>query len=207
MTERYTRGSTVRLFLDLVVAGLGSTGESPTIAILRKADGAWFQAIDDTWQLAIVNNPMVEQDATALPGRYYFDFDQSLDDLAGSSEYAIKLVNGGTPVSLEYRDIVFGPFAATTSPDLCSVTGTIFDSQGQPRANALVRAVLQPVFKNQPGGWAAESDKTVVTYTNELGDFDLPLIIGGIFRLEIDAVGYDRKVTIPNQASVVFTDL
>lgn len=206
MSSRHSRGATVRLTLDLISAGAGVIGQAPTIAIQRLADSKWFQESDGTWQATIVENAMTPTDAVNLPGRYHLDFDQSLDVLAGSTEYTVKKTNTGAPLAQEYEDLVFGPLAGAAALELCSVQGSIATAQGVPLENILVRATLQPVF-NDALGRTVQSDRVVATYSNELGDFDLSLVRGGIFRLEIPEVGYDRKVTIPNQASVIFTEL
>jgi hypothetical protein len=206
MNERFTLASTARLHLDVVDAGVGIISQTPTAAVKRLADGRWFQASDGTWQTTIVENDMAQSDSVNLPGRYHFDFDQSKDAIAGSVSYIAKLSNGGASPRLEYRDLVFGPMPAVASMALCSVQGTIISNQGEPVVNIPVKATLVPVFLGGYGR-AVDNGRIAVTYTNELGSFDLPLVRGGIFRLEIDAVGYDRKVTIPNQSSVLFTDL
>jgi hypothetical protein len=199
---RYSLGATVRLYVDIT----GVTGQSPVVGVQRTADGRWFQASDNTWQLTLVENPAVPLDAVKLPGRYYFDFDQSLDDLEGSRAYIVKKWNYSGTLFSEFEDIVFGPLAGTTEPELCSVQGTIYDAQGKPVQNHIVRAILVPIYKDALGR-TVESDRVVATYTNELGDFDLPLVRGGTFKLEIPGVGYARKVIIPDQSSVLFTDL
>lgn len=206
MVSRYSRGDTVRLYLDIVSAGAGVVGQVPTFAIQRVLDGSWFQASDGTWQPTIVANAATQTNSSSLPGRYHLDFDQSLDVLKGSTEYIVKKANGGSPTLLEYEDLVFGPLAGAAALELCSVQGTIFDPQGNPSSNVLVRATLIPVFKDALGR-SVEADRVVATYTNELGDFDLPLVRGATFRLEVDAVGFDKKVCIPDQSSVLFTDL
>jgi len=202
---RHSRGDTVRLYLDIISAGAGVISQSPTIAIQRLSDGKWFQASDGTWQSTIVENDMTQTDVTNLPGRYHFDFDQSLDTAEGSVWYIAKKSNIGV-ATLEYEDLVFGPLAAATGPELCSVQGTILSGQGEPVLNALVRATLIPVLKDALGR-AYQADRVLSTYTDENGDFDIPLVREGTYRLEIDAVGYDRKITVPNQASALFTDL
>ena len=204
--NRYTLGSTVRFSLDIVSSGAGVGGQSPIVAILRRSNSQWFDVSDGSWNATIVENAMTETDVTNLPGRYHFDFDQSLDELEGSNEYVVKKQNAAGTLALEYEDAVFGPLAATTNPVLCSVQGTIYNGQGEPLENALVRAALQPVFTDG-NSRGYQADKFSATYTNVLGDFDLPLLRGGIYRLEIDTVGYDRKVTIPDQASALFTSL
>jgi len=206
MQTRHSRGDTVRLYFDLVANGAGVTGQAPTIAIQRTADGKWFQSSDSTWQTTVVENGMIPLDTVNLPGRYYLDFDQLKDDLASSVAYIVKKTNTGTPAAQEYEDLVFEPLAFATKPGLCSVQGTIYDAQGAPLRNVLVEAVLEPVFKDASGR-AVQSDQVVSTYTDSTGSFDLPLVRNATFRLEVNDVGYSRKVTIPDQAQVTFTDL
>lgn len=203
---RYNLGSVARLYLDIISAGSGVISQLPTAAVQRVADGKWFQASDGTWQATIVDNPMSATHTAYLPGRYQFDFDQSKDVLANSASYIVKLSNTGAVAVLEYRDLAFGSVAATAKPALCSVTGTVVSAQGDPIGNVAVKATLVPLL-SLGSGRAVDHTKISVAYTNQHGDFDLPLVRGGTFRLEIDSVGYDRKVTIPDQASVLFTEL
>lgn len=204
--DRYSLGATARLYLDIVAAGAGVISQTPSAAIQRLVDGLWFEVSSGTWVSSKVENPMTETDSVNLPGRYHFDFDQSLDLTAGSRDYIAKLSNAAGTLALKFDTLAFGPLANAVAPDLCSVQGSIVSSQGEPRANALVRATLEPVLTVGLGR-AVEADRVVGTYTNELGDFDLALVQGGIFRLEVESVGYNRRVTIPAAASVLFTDL
>jgi hypothetical protein len=206
MNERYTLASTARLNLDIVAAGVGVISQAPTAAILRVSDGKWFQAGDGTWQATIVENPMTQTDSVNLPGRYHFDFDQSLDTLAASSSYVAKLTNTGGNARLEYRDLVFGAMPSVASMALCSIQGTVISNQGDRLVNVPIKATLMPVFTGGSGR-AVDNGRVALTYTDSNGDFDLQVVRGGVFRLEIDAVGYDRKIVVPNQASVLFTDL
>lgn len=206
MLTRHSRGATARIYFDIISAGAGVTGQAPTVALQRTSDGKWFQHSDGTWQTTIVENAMSQTDSVNLPGRYHLDFDQSLDDLESSVEYIVKKTNVGPPAAQEYEDLVFAPLAAAVALELCSVQGSIYDAQGQPLPNSLVQATLQPVFKDSLGR-VAQSDRVVSTYTNDAGDFDLQLVRGGVFKLEIQDVGYVRKVTIPDQAQVLFTVL
>jgi len=206
MQSRYSRGSVVRIFLDIIAAGAGVISLNPTTAIQRKADGMWFNVADGLWVSTKVENPMTQTDSVNLPGRYHFDFDQSLDLLSGSSEYSFKKSSASGTLALEYEDASFGQLAAAAGMELCSIQGAIFDPQGAAVNNELARATLVPIYKDTLGR-AIQSNRIVATYTNELGDFDLPLIRGATFRLEIPAIGYDRKIVVPDLASVLFSDL
>ena len=202
---RYSLGSTARLYFDVIVSGAGVISQSPSCAIQRVVDGKWYQASDDTWQVNKVDNLMTELDSVNLPGRYWFDFDQTLDETAGSTIYLVKMANAATPL-VEYQDLEFGPMSAAMAPSVCAVQGSIYTAQGEPQQNVRVRATLVPVFSDGIGRTVL-ADTVVTTYSNEQGDFSLELVRGGIFRLEVDGIGYDRKVTIPDQASVLLTDL
>lgn len=206
MAEKFPRGSVARLYLDIVAAGVGVISQHPTVAIQRKADSKWFQGSDGAWMPTIVNNAMTQLDVANLPGRYFFDFDQSKDELEGPNEYLAKLANGPSTARLEYQDLLFGPRSSVVTPKICAIRGTIFDPQGHPEPNVLIRATIEPFF-NGGLGRTAKADHVVGTYTNELGDFELQLIQGVTARLEIDAVGYDRRVLVPIQSIISFTDL
>jgi len=206
MSSRHSLGATVRLYLDVVTAGAGVISQTPTIAIRRVADDYWFQASDGTWQSTVVQNAMTQLDAVNLPGRYYFDFDQSLDEEDGSVTYIVRKTNLGGSARTEYEDLVFGPLAGAAALQLCSVQGTIFTPDGIAVRNAMVQATLVPSFLDAQGR-SVQSERVMTTYTNAQGEFDLPLVRGGVFRLQVLAVGFDRKVTIPDATSVLFTAL
>jgi hypothetical protein len=206
MSSRHSLGATVRLYLDVVTAGAGVISQTPTIAIRRVADDYWFQASDGTWQSTVVQNAMAQLDAVNLPGRYYFDFDQSLDEEEGSVTYIVRKTNLGGSARTEYEDLVFGPLAGAAALQLCSVQGTIFTPDGIAVRNAMVQATLVPSFLDAQGR-SVQSERVMTTYTNAQGEFDLPLVRGGVFRLQVLAVGFDRKVTIPDATSVLFTAL
>jgi len=206
MQSRHSRGATVRLFLDIIAAGAGVIGQSPTTAIQRKADGMWLEQSSGTWVPTPVGNPMTQTDSVNLPGRYHFDFDQSLDLLSASTEYTARKVSDSGTLALDYEDLVFGPLAGVVALGLCSIQGTVFNIEGGPAKNTLVRATIIPIYKDSLGR-GVQSSLVAATYTNEQGDFDLPLVQGATARLEVSAIGYDRKIVVPSQASVLFTDL
>lgn len=202
-------GSTAKLYLSLINSSKdGLINESPTVAIQRLVDSKWFQASDKTWQTTIVENPMTQLDTVNLPGLYVFDFDQSADDKgSGRPTYIAKMFNSGSNKALRYEELVFGGAPPRTSaPNLCEVSGSIFTPQGEPAPNILVRATLVPLFKDGAGR-SIQSRQVTSTHTDQNGDFAVSLVRGGTFRLEIEAIGYQKKVTIPDQSSVQFTDL
>lgn len=205
MRSQYSRGAIAKIYLDIITANVGISGSAPVVAIQRVSDEKWFDASDSLWKSTIVDNAMGELNAAMMPGRYVFPFDQNLDLLAGSFNYIAKK-SCADPVRVEYDDLVFGPASGAQVPGLCEVQGTIFSAQGIPAQCELVRATLQPVFTDASARGVI-SDRVIMVTTNANGDFSLLLVRGGIFRLEIPGIGYDRKVTIPNLSAVLFTAL
>lgn len=203
MIERFSRGQIATIRLDLVTTGTPVTGASPTVAIQR-AGGQWFKASDSSWQSTPFDNPMTETSQSQLPGRYHFNFDQTDDNIDGSTDYVVKLKNSTT--YLEYRDLSFKPLAAAVGPNTCSIQGTLVSMNGLPVANALVRATLIPVALD-PQNRGIEATRVVQTYSDVNGDFQISLVRTTTIRLEIEAIGYDRKLTVPELASADFVDL
>lgn len=201
--ERISRGSTAKLYLEILAAGVGQTTENPTVAIQRVSDGQWFDgaAFVPTQQ----ENLLTELDIANLPGLYVFSFDHTLDTTE-SSEFLIRFTNTGGNALLEHTHIIFGKLTDTVAPDLCSVTGTIFTATGRRAPNTLVRATLVPVAIDILGR-GYQNLEVIQAYTDQQGEFSLPLVRGIGVRLEITDIGYDKSVIIPDAASVLFTAL
>lgn len=206
MTERFSRGSTIKLYLDIVTAGAAATGQLPTLALRRESDGKWLQFSDLTWQATLVNNAMTEVDAANRPGRYVFSFDQTLDAVVGSTTYTAILVNTGASARREYRDLVFEPLTATVAAGLCAIQGSLFTMSGDALPGAEVTATLLPVLSDALGR-GYENEHIVRVWSREDGSFSLPVVRGASILLKIARIGYARKVTVPNAASVLYTAL
>ena len=206
MPDRYPIGSVARLYLNLVGGdGAGLVGRHPLAAVWRQADGQWLNAATGLFQRAYVENPMVELDARNLSGRYYFEFDHSRDLLV-SSDFIAKKRFTGPPVLLSYSDLSFGPMPSVIAPQLCSIQGTLFAPDGRALDGALVQATLIPVFTDVMGR-GFEADAPWRTYSGADGSFDLLAVRGATIRLQIPSIGYDRRVLVPNRASVRLGEL
>jgi hypothetical protein len=206
MSDRYPIGSVARVYLNLVgPSGAGLVRQSPSAAVWRRTDGQWLNAVTGVFQSAYVDNPMVELDAGHLAGRYYFDFDHALDLLV-SSDFIVKKSSAGPPLVLSYGDLSFGAMPSVSDPRLCSVQGAIFGADGRRLAGKLVQATLIPVLTDALGR-GYEADAPLEAYSGADGSFDLVVVRGATVRLEIPAVGYDRRALIPDQPSVLFSEL
>lgn len=198
-------GSVARLFFDLVTDGVGRTSETPTIAIQRGQDGLWLDSNRGVFQPAFATNPMLELDRANLPGRYYFDFDHQKDALV-SARFIAKMASSATPLALSYQDLYFGKIPAVVAPGLCAIQGTLFGAGGVPLGGALVQATLIPVFTDTLGR-GYEGDAVLKTFSGADGNFELGVVQGATIRLEIRAIGYDRRAVVPTDPSVLFIRL
>lgn len=204
MRENFPIGSVARLYFTLVSNGEGATAKLPTIAIQRVSDGRWFDATTGLFVEGYAMANMRELDVKNLPGRYYFDFDHGRD-LTVSSRFIVKMQNAD-PAVLSYGDLHFGVLPAVTAPRLCSIEGVLFGAEGAPLSGALVQATLIPVYSDALGR-GYQGDAVLKAYTSYTGAFELPVVQGATIRLEIRAIGWDRRALVPEQPSVLFTQL
>ncbi|HUX16559.1 MAG TPA: hypothetical protein VMW52_08795 [Phycisphaerae bacterium] len=201
--ERYSRGSTASLFLEILAAGVGQTGEAPTVAIQRLSDSQWFDGA--TFVPTIQENALIQKDQANLPGVYYFDFDHALDATL-SEEFLLRFRNTGANALLDHRHIIFGRLTDVVDPDLCAITGTIYTATGRRAPNTVVRATVIPVVTDTLGR-GFQNVEVVQVYSDPQGEFELSLVRSLNVRLEIPDIGYDRKICVPDQASALFTAL
>lgn len=107
---------TVRLYLFLSSGGVGLTGQSPTVTISRRRDGAFLQS-NGSFAGTPALLPMVALDAAGQPGVYFRDFDHSLDGVA--DEYLAYMRNNNPPFSASVLDVI------SVKPQLGFPPGTI----------------------------------------------------------------------------------
>lgn len=203
--ERFSRGGTVRLYLEILSGADGQTGESPTVAIQRVSDGLWLDGTAEEFVSTRQDNALTELDNANLPGLYYFDFDYETDGNE-SNEFLARFVNTGANALLEHRSIVFGAIPDVVEPGLCTITGTIYTADGEAASNAQVLGTVIPVNYDSLGR-GYQHVEIEETHTDLLGQFELSFVRGLNVRLEIPSIGYDRRVEIPDQSSALFTDL
>jgi hypothetical protein len=90
--ELHDVSDVVRIGVSITYNREPVTGESPTVTIQRQSDLLFF----DGTSFIVVRTElrMTEADSNNLPGRYQYDFDQSVDDT--EEEYLVRLKNMGT---------------------------------------------------------------------------------------------------------------
>jgi hypothetical protein len=204
---RHPVGELIRLQTALIVAGAGVPGASLAAIIKRLGDGKFFNgsisAPADPFQTAVYLNSMSQLDAVNLPGVYKFDFPQARDPL-GLQDYAVRMLCV-SPMFTEDLILRTGPQIATLAPTLRNVFGTLFDGSGQCLINQVVRANVIPV--STPSAGVGIGEFLAAVSTDATGFFQLPLIRGVRVRLEIPAIGYDKRVLVPAASSADFTTL
>lgn len=95
----------VRATLEIVVAGTGQTGLSPTVAILRLSDNLWLQAGGGSWGASIATNTLTEVSSSNLPGLYSYSIPSArLTYEDGYAGYLLKF-SESTQFILEYATV------------------------------------------------------------------------------------------------------
>jgi len=186
--------------------GVPLPGFSPVCRIRRQSDGRWFNgsivAPTDPFVVPVFDNPMLPF-GPDLDGIYYFDFPQSRDT-QGLADYTVRMHEDTVP-ALEDLILRIGPEVSAVAKGECVLMGTIRDALQNPRRGAAVKATVIPITTISPLVGVSLDEMEV--FTGELGNFAMSLIRGLKVRLEIPVIGYDKRVTIPNAATVDFTTL
>lgn len=207
--NRYPIAETINLDLTITSAGTGSTGETPTIVIQRLSDGYYYddtQVTGSRFLAAFHANNMVEVDSVNLAGLYRYSFSHSEDDTS-SELFFIRYINAGVNALVQDETIAFGPLHTAADLGLCNLYGRVVDVDGNPDFNKPVRVSILPNTILTIGVKPGVSVDKLDTFTDVNGDFSIDLIRGLVVRLQIPSMGYDRKITIPDQSSANFADL
>lgn len=207
--DRYPIAETINLDLTITSAGAGVTGETPTVVIQRLTDDYYYDDGEPTgarFLAAYATNAMVEVDSTNLPGLYRYQFPHSEDSTA-SELFFVRFINTGGNALVQDQTIAFGNFHSAVSPQLCNLYGTVLDINSQPDVNRPVRVSILPNTILATGTKPGMSVDKLDTFTDVNGEFSIDLVRGLVIRLQIPSMGYDRKITIPDQASANFADL
>lgn len=115
MIVYHALGSSVRLrFLLVDGLGAGVTGQTPTAIIRRRSDNRYWTGT--TWQVGVAQVDLNEEDATDLPGSYYFDFDQTTAG-GGAEEYLVRYNNPAPYAALDEEQHLFRPYASSLTPE------------------------------------------------------------------------------------------
>lgn len=188
---------------------MGQTGETPTVAIQRLSDGLYYDdqlASGSRFAAAYATNSMSEVDSVNLPGAYRYQFPHS-EDATGSELFFIQYANTGANAMIAYDEIAFGPLRTAASLEQCSLYGTVLALDGSAVANEPIYVTIIPNTILESGYKPGISVQRIEMYTDSNGGFSLDVLRNLVVRLQIPTMGYDSKITIPNQASANFADL
>lgn len=117
MITYHALGSNVRMRLLIVDGtGAGSTAQTPTAIIRRRSDSKFWNGA--TWQTGVAVHILTEEDATNLPGTYYYDFDHTT---AGgeANEYLVRYTNTAAPplMGTDEEQHVFRAYSSSLVPE------------------------------------------------------------------------------------------
>jgi len=82
----------------------------------------------------------------------------------------------------------------------CEIRGTIQGLDGAPVAESQVRAVVQLTDQDQSGQFVSgigATSEPIVVFTDDLGEFSLPVLQGAVIEIEIPAINLRKLVTVP----------
>jgi hypothetical protein len=95
--------------------------------------------------------------------------------------------------------------ALLTPPGLCNVEGRVSDLQNRPVVGVLVDAHIQiPVGKVENTGLVTPNVQTI---TDCMGRWSLPLLRNQLVLFQIEAIGYNEVLVVPDAAFALFKDL
>lgn len=206
---RHALGSTAIIYWTLDSAGVGATGQSPTVTLQRVTDSKYYDdslASGSRFAVAVKTNAMTEVDATNFPGLYKYVFPHT-EDATGSEFFLVRFKNAGTPVKLAHEELGFGKLRSASVASLCNLYGTVVDVSKNSVHNALVRVSILPNNFLSTAAKEGVATGALDVRTDASGEFGIDLLQGLVVRLEIPAIGYDKKITIPASASVNFATL
>lgn len=113
------------------------------------------------------------------------------------------LVIDAGSITTFYERHIFGGPKTLAEPSLCKVYGTLKDVSGKPLAGQKVEAYLNRAgyFTHKAGliGYAA------TTITDEMGYFELPLVVGLDVTVNVPIVGFSSRGYVPNTDQVELT--
>jgi len=90
--EQHDVDDTVRIGVNITYNREPVTGQVPSVIIQRMSDSLFFDG--SSFMSSRNELKMTESDRYNLPGRYHYDFDQSVDGI--EEEYLMRLKNTGT---------------------------------------------------------------------------------------------------------------
>ena len=101
-------GTTEKLIFTITSAGAGVISQTPVIVIQKQSNSYFFNGAGFTPTYVELN--MTEESSTNFPGRYFYSFNQALDNnITNASEsYSIRYKNTGTYALVVDEELSFG---------------------------------------------------------------------------------------------------
>lgn len=113
MRHEIQRYSSVRAAVEIVTAGIGQTGKSPTVAIQDLDSGDWLQNGGGSWAAGFATNALSELDATNLAGFYEYEVPSARvleKDSSTFEGFLFRIVEATTNLIEHVRvDLAFSP--------------------------------------------------------------------------------------------------
>lgn len=114
----------------------------------------------------------------------------------------LMIYRDGADALLDQERHVFGQSVIST-PHMCTIYGTLLDLSGMPMPGQEVKAVL-----NRAGYFTYNSGsigQAAAAVTDEVGYFELPLVIGSDVTITIPIIGFTQRGFVPNSSATELT--
>lgn len=170
-------GTTEKLIFTITSAGAGVTGQTPSVVIQKQSNGYFFNGAGYTPTYVALN--MTEENSTNFPGRYFYSFNQALDNniINASETYSIRYVNTGTYALVVDEELHFG------APVTVSYT-----AQAQPGIE-----FVRPGFQNPEQTYIVlngNEKRLKATFVNSLGTYYDP------YELTLQVYDYGKNLVL-----------
>lgn len=94
--------------------------------------------------------------------------------------------------------------------ETCTITGTLMRADATPLVGQQIVATIRSTQDDQGGqviGTAGVTSDQIEAFTNIAGKFEIDLLQGGVFLLEIPAINLRKQIAVPVLATVDFIEL
>lgn len=94
--------------------------------------------------------------------------------------------------------------------DTCTISGTILNADGTPNSDVHVVARVASTEVDQGGqvlGGVGVTSDPIEVFTENDGTFEIVLIQGGTYRLEIPFINLRKDILVPSASTADFADL
>lgn len=135
-------------------------------------------------------------------GYYNITIPKALIIMPGTYVFWIVEADVFTP-----RECTLVPLSSVIAPEVCIITGNVRNASAKVDAFEQIAVTAKPLRLPQINAGSLTLGKSIVTYTDHSGFFQLPLIRGMTALIEIRDVGVRFQIVVPDLDTVRIEDI